>query len=125
MADMSKRGWSQFRLRTLLMAIALIGAASGYVAHEWRIVLMRKAMLNAATPGLMYIDGTNNQIPLVRRLLGDRGCKCIIVYDPTRKERYRAAFPESYVVYKPYDDGNNWLHSLLEGDSVARPIFRK
>jgi len=38
-----RRRWFQFRLRTLLVVVVLLGAACGYVAHEWRIVASRTA----------------------------------------------------------------------------------
>lgn len=37
-----KRRWFQFRLRTLLVSVVLVGAACGYVAHEASIVQARR-----------------------------------------------------------------------------------
>ncbi len=43
-----RRRWFQFRLRMLLIAVVLIGAACAYVAHEAKFVAARKAWLAGA-----------------------------------------------------------------------------
>jgi hypothetical protein len=76
-----RRRWFQFRLRTLLIGMGLLGIACCYVAHEWRIVEARKAI--EARLGLgcetdwarrsLGVDADKAEEPgFVRRLMGDR-----------------------------------------------------
>lgn len=106
------RRWFQFRLRTLLVGVALIGAACGYVAHEWRIVRERNALrdwlvANRAGDYSPYISWSSlpasehpPPVSWVRQLMGDYG---EIWIDLTRRAsakdeaKVRAVFPEAEI----------------------------
>ncbi len=75
LAPRSRRRRFQFTLRTLLAAVAVIGTASGYIAHEAVIVSERKAMLtevvNLGGNWGWEKDVKADDPALIRRILGD------------------------------------------------------
>lgn len=94
-----RRRWFQLRLRTLLVGVVVLSIPCGYVAHESRIVTMRRAMLEIGKgkPVIEVQFGNDDKIPMVRRWLGDRGIHWFVLYygSPIELEQqYKAAFPE-------------------------------
>jgi hypothetical protein len=119
------RRWFQFRLRTLLVGMALLGAACGYVAHEVKIVEARKAWLrnhvaDIRSPSIReeirWLEGNPAEKPsLIRRWLGDVDCSSdnimfayqyvILPNDASQAEidEVRLLFPEALIgVEKPW-----------------------
>jgi hypothetical protein len=103
-----RRRWHQFRLRTLLIGVALIGTACGYVAHEWRIVAARKAYYMANLCIVNELWGTDlrvvvkgdplRQPSLIRRLLGDSSRPSLEIpanYPPAFTAETQLLFPEA------------------------------
>jgi hypothetical protein len=86
----------QFRLRTLLFGVALLGAACGYVAHEASIVRERRAMLKRVVDRGGQVSYGPEDPQMLRRLLGDVG-GCSILYpknlSATEKVRISELFP--------------------------------
>jgi len=105
-----RRRWFQFRLRTLLIGVALLGAACSYVAHEVKFVRDRQVFLNASLSHFCFsqeMTDDDTTITGVRRWLGDTGMK-VITFMPlfdgppeNSDEELRTArrlFPEARVV---------------------------
>ena len=118
----SPRRRFQFRLRTLLIVVTLLGVACAYVGWQAKIVRQRAAMLNwlqGRTPLKNVVYGTpgydseqdargrwsvainDPDLPWLRRLLGDHWIMTII--HPTAAaddeiERVRKAFPEAQLI---------------------------
>jgi hypothetical protein len=99
--------WFQFRLRTLLLGVVLIGSACGNIAHKARIVAERKTWL-AAHPQRMYDvttalpDGRfgpppKTTISRLRQWLGDHPCAFIIAYSINEKSDGKRLFPEAMI----------------------------
>jgi hypothetical protein len=91
----------QFRLRTLLIGVALLGVPCLYVAHETRIVAQRKTWLAAhdyrdrGTGSDLRIYGDHDKSPpLVRRWLGDTDQEFLHV-PKSDAESAAAIFPEA------------------------------
>ena len=59
-----RRRWFQFRLRTLLIVVELLGAACGYVAHEAQVVRERTRLADNG-PGIsLFLTDCTDQLPL-------------------------------------------------------------
>jgi hypothetical protein len=111
----------QFRLRTLLIGVTLLGAVGGLLGREWQIVRERASEIRwleergplppfaKSEPCYPYYQGGNNrweitindaELPWHRRLLGDHLLQ-EIVYPTTAAEvdrnRVKAAFPEANI----------------------------
>jgi hypothetical protein len=98
----------QFRLRTLLIGVVLIGSACGYFGHESRIVQERKNWLSVHPFMFIHEDerrfaycfaaGNENRSPSQLRLwLGDEDCRVLYLFDSVTDALKRAAamFPEA------------------------------
>lgn len=98
MADTPKRRWFQFRLRTLLVGVVLIGGACGYVARDWRIVAARKAWLAGHRKDTVVLFNSlkNPALSWPRRVLGDQVTAEIIV-TPQDEMAAHELFPEAEV----------------------------
>lgn len=103
MSAFKKRRWFQFRLRTLLVGIILIGAAC-HVAHEWQTVAARRAWITAhksAWRGDSYtraVTGFPDKRPsIIRRVLGDQQYTWLIVTSPEDVAEAQSLFPEACV----------------------------
>jgi hypothetical protein len=122
MADPAPRRRFQFRLRTLLIAVALLAVACAYVGWQLKIVRQRAVVLNwlqERAPLTTVVYGTpgydsqqdargrwsvainDPDTPWLRRLLGDHWIMTII--HPTAAadneiERVRKAFPEAQLI---------------------------
>lgn len=96
------RRWFQFRLRTLLVAVVLIGSLCGYVGHEWRIVVARRQWLQQHRQPYVQsmVDPESEQptILWVRLVLGDRVYYDMLLDDESDRERAEELFPEAAVV---------------------------
>jgi hypothetical protein len=96
----------QFRLRTLMIGVALLAVACCWAAHQLHIVRERDKMLASDDCEIIiYGDGprpygSKGGIPWFRRWLGDREINTIRTFHSTSDdevERYRVAFPEADV----------------------------
>lgn len=74
-----RRRWFQFRLRTLLVGVVLIGSAFGYIGGEARIVAERERLRGVYIEMEWYNGNDDETIPLVRRWMGDQSYGCISV----------------------------------------------
>jgi hypothetical protein len=73
----------QFRLRTLMIVVALLAVLCGYVGWQAKIVRAREAAL-AATGRMLYQAGqleSRKDLPWMRWLLGDKQYREIILED--------------------------------------------
>jgi hypothetical protein len=98
------RRWYQFGLRTLLIAMALLAIPMGYIGWQAKIVRERYRMTHDRGGRFSSIalccPDLSNQLPLVRRLIGDRWYDTIGFEESTPQEivdRYTAIFPEAKV----------------------------
>jgi hypothetical protein len=106
----------QFRLRTLFVAVTLLAAVCGYVAHEAKIVRKRREWLKAhpfppvvdrlssAFPGFfgpsIYPGEVERGPSFIRRLLGDVPVTEVGVpasASAEEKKSVHSLFPETYV----------------------------
>lgn len=106
MADKPKRRWFQFRLRTLLIAVVLIGSVCAYVAHEYQIVAARREWLKehplAGERIAFKVDRSSvPAVPFVRRLLGDEPVPYLFVPHRAEYESTKKLFPEAYLKVAP------------------------
>jgi hypothetical protein len=103
----------QFRLRTLMIGVTLLGVLCGYVRWQKTIVVDRMAMMERVSHADAYnsADGSqapidqNKSIPWVRRLLGDEAI--VDIYLPvgchlTARE-INAVLPEALIHEYPVD----------------------
>jgi hypothetical protein len=96
-----RRRWFQFRLRTLLIGVVLLGAACGYVAREARIVAARRNWLtrHRADSYDEFLDlSTEPMLPPVRRLLGDERAGLMVVRNPADEVTAKELFPEAVII---------------------------
>ena len=100
-----RRRWFQFRLRTLLVGVALLAIPLGYLAHEWRIVRARNTFLDREQQVIKrYEFGVGGPfdnmrpLPSIRRMLGDEPQRWVVVVYPAEKDAARKLFPESIVL---------------------------
>ena len=98
------RRWFQFSLRTLMIVVTLFCVTiGGYIGWQRAIIRDRESLAHAPE-GLIRGIGwlvSRDEIPLVRRWLGDKQYSHVILYDSASDvtiERYRAAFPEAIVL---------------------------
>ena len=102
--------WFQFRLRTMLIAVALLAVPCAYVAHEARFVAARKEWLtqhsqlarNGETIPLPTYLSPRTELPIVRRLLGDESCDRVPIDSADEEQRAEELFPEAVMIVKPY-----------------------
>jgi hypothetical protein len=125
MTDTPKRNrrWFQFRLRALLIFVALFCVAGGWFGNQVRIVHVRDAM--AAAPGVDSLVATDlrdnivvlapnrsalvpheiaERLPRVRRWLGDRYYLGVSVAPSASDEDiadYKRVFPEATIIRRP------------------------
>jgi uncharacterized protein (DUF2342 family) len=90
----------QYRLRSLLIGVALLAIACGYVARQAEIVSERRAMLDWINMhnGSVASQHQSSPIAWVRQLLGDRSIAHIALQpdtDRTEVQRIRRLFPEA------------------------------
>jgi hypothetical protein len=117
MTDPAPRRRFQFRLRTLMIGVALLAVPCAYVGWQVRIVRERQALIAAISHDVMYLDVqvaaavgyyrskkmTPATVPLLRQWLGDVAVEVIAIparASPEFKERVKAAFPEATFVPK-------------------------
>jgi hypothetical protein len=92
----------QFRLRTLFVLVTMAAVACGYVAHEYRIVRERTAMVYSGhwTDSARCYPSSAGKIPWLRVMLGDRAYSDITISQRTPEkdlEQYKALFPEAAI----------------------------
>jgi hypothetical protein len=103
-----KRRRFQFRLRTLLIGVAILAVPCAYVGRQAMIVRERQTIIKNELINAMTIDASGRDkvapgrpdIPWIRRLLGDEDC--LKIFAPRSAtdediERFRSAFPEAEV----------------------------
>jgi hypothetical protein len=91
----------QFRLRTLMIVVTLLAIPCGYVGWQVKIVKQRNEMLSILTTngGILwpeYTDDGAQEMPWIRRLLGDHAVNIIffpIEMEASTRAKIRAAFP--------------------------------
>jgi len=114
-----KRRWFQFKLRTLLIAVALIGAVAGYFAREASIVWARRGWLKSKPNGVAlpanfwyfrtFMGNLSLQFPanpkngpgVVRRILGDVPRTGVVVQSHAKATEAEALFPEADIWLQP------------------------
>jgi hypothetical protein len=111
-----RRRWFQFRLRTMLIGVMVLCVVpGGYVICQRKIVQDRKSMLETGDEK-PFVDADSatsaqDQIPLIRRWLGDRAIRSIRLksddYD-ANVERHRAAFPEAQISFQGKPPPRPW-----------------
>jgi hypothetical protein len=106
-----RRRWYQFGLRTLLIGVALVSAACGYVADEASIVRKRNALRERiekmgakftlmASPTSFYINLERNPMPFPRNWLGDAragGIEIPATFSGDDIASVRRVFPEAWL----------------------------
>jgi hypothetical protein len=93
------RRWFQFRLRSLMIGVAVLAMLSGYVARQHAFVRDRQRFLDEEEPAYGTSDHASD-IPLIRRLLGDQAIREIGLRPQTDKAKRRRAavlFPEAEI----------------------------
>jgi hypothetical protein len=113
-----KRNLFQFRLRTLLIGVALLAVPCAYVGWQAKIVAERKSLLERSDPSngpiLTYGEVVNGfgdhaglvELPPLREWLGDKAIDRIdLIYDapPSFAQEVRDAFPEAAIFQIPPD----------------------
>jgi len=101
-----RRRWFQFRLRTLLIDVVVVGGIACRVAHESRIVAARKAFECSARfvagddslSGKFHSPHPENGPSALRRWLGDEKFATIHVYSSRDLPAAEALFPEAKVL---------------------------
>jgi hypothetical protein len=99
-----RRRWFQFRLRTLLIAVVLLGSACGYVAHEASIVRARQKWFGSHDQPLTIIHW-NPAHPergpsALRRWLGDKEYPTIQT-EPKDVDEAERLFPKADLLLPP------------------------
>jgi hypothetical protein len=110
-----KRRWYQFSLRSLLIGVALLAVACGYVSRQAEIVRERQAMLDRidGIRGVYWTaetfrelierstwhsqDWSPPRIPLIRRWLGDHAIVWIALPTLEQRREFGVAFPEASI----------------------------
>lgn len=92
----------QFRLRTLMIVVALLAVPCAYVDWEAKIVRERRAELSRAVDRRIVGVSVEDQqhLPWLRRILGDKriySIKLIAGTDDAELNRVRELFPEARV----------------------------
>lgn len=112
MTHTPRRRWFRFSLRSALIAMAVLSAAVGYVAHEWRIVRERERAAELALRsnpgkaehGLTRSWAALNRVSWVRRALGDHSTEQVFLWSgeppPAVLKRLRAAYPEAEIKWR-------------------------
>jgi hypothetical protein len=144
MTDTPKRNrrWFQFRLRTLLIFVALFCVAGGWFGNQVRIVRMRDAM--AAAPGVDSVIEAENiaasadpssgarpvahpdlksKLPWIRKQLGDHYYLGLSVAPSASDDEftdYKRAFPEAIIMRQP-PGGVMELWRRVTQPTVANP----
>jgi hypothetical protein len=97
----ARRRWFQFRLRTLLIGMALVALPCGYVESQVRIVEKRKEVrARAEQIGAYFCLEVGDALTLpwsVRHLLGDKMAGMVFFPAEMRQaeaDEVKAAFPE-------------------------------
>ncbi len=99
-----KRRWFQFRLRTLLIGMALLALPGAYLGHEAKIVAARKAWLAAHFTGAFKGARPFNpdKAPsALRRFLGDEPYNRIDLFSTDEIPAAEKLFPEAQVGLSP------------------------
>jgi len=110
--------WFRFRLRSLLVGVALLGAVSAYVAHAAITTAERKAMLRRLatdqTRHVWIVAALDSErvvlpVPWVRRLFDDYAIEQFYLPSDTSLEdrrRIKGLFPEAKLFLNELGPGN-------------------
>jgi hypothetical protein len=103
----SKRRWFQFSLRTLMIVVTVLAVPLGYFGWQAKIVRERRELLNWITqtggkayPLVSEQVGRYGEVPLLRRLLGDRTIGAIKLphsVAPEERQSIQRAIPEAEI----------------------------
>ena len=99
----------RFSLRALLVFVAIVCVACGFVANQRRIISDRQAFIEKVWPNdgfgttqkeVSEVVSTNNEIPIIRSILGDEAYYCISIDASGPQsliEEARWLFPEATI----------------------------
>jgi hypothetical protein len=102
-----RRRWFLFRLRTLLIVVALLAIPCGYVGWQVKMVRERTACrermkdfvgFNAFPNPYATSLPPQPQVSSIRRLMGDEGVRTIFLLHEVDSDEIQATFPEANVV---------------------------
>ena len=106
--DVASRRWFQFRLRTLLIAVAVLAVPCAWAGYSLRWIEKRHAVLERPPiPNVYnYVRYDNFEPPGLLWLFGEKGVATIMCERRYPKERAenRRLFPEAYIVDVVLDD---------------------
>jgi hypothetical protein len=98
------RRWFAFRLRTLLVVVAVLSAPLAWVVHEYKVVRLREMLicsLEASNPLPEVRLGHPDSISWMRRMMGDVAVERIAFPSdfpwPENVDDFRQAFSEAEV----------------------------
>jgi hypothetical protein len=119
-AALNPRRWFRFRLRTVLLLIALLAIPCAWLGSEWKLVRERKALIDRieAVGGVVWDAGNPNawmplnriviepgsrldQVSKIRRWLGDRDVREVFIqreFLDEDKKRILELFPGTSVI---------------------------
>jgi hypothetical protein len=119
---LNHRRWFRFRLRTILLIVALLAIPCAWLGSEWKLVRARAALIERVEaaggtassvkyyplPSITIQPGAqSDQISAARRWLGDRAITQITIPDnfsDDDEKQILDRFPETEVVkYWPFD----------------------
>ena len=96
----SPRRSFQFRLRTLMIMVALLAVPCAYLGREAKIVREREAFLEGRAyfaTGNPFEDERKPTVPWIMSLLGAKPIYMIRVYSPADAYRAATLFPEAII----------------------------
>lgn len=109
----SKRHWIQFRLRTLLVAVAGLAVVCGCIGWQLKIVRERTAWLanrpqNWSIAGSVQIrirfGNVGDSPSMIRRWLGDEPREWIVIKSRSDAQSATRLFPEATISYSDEDE---------------------
>ena len=90
--------WFQFRLRTLLVGVALLAIPGAYVGHEAKIVSAQRVWIAEHRATVSIFKGVDDNRPsAIRRFLGDEDYGEVMIVSDADLAEAKALFPEAYV----------------------------
>jgi hypothetical protein len=119
MSDQPSRRRFQFRLRTLMIGVALFGVFGGWFGSQVRVVQERKALASRAGVDSHTTDA-RGRLSWIRVWLGDKYFRGLLLDRSLAEESvlYKNAFPEATILQRESSDFYELLHRLHASDSV-------
>jgi hypothetical protein len=92
----------RFRLRTLLIAVAVLAVPMAWVGYSLRWIAERQEWLSSNSKSILdVVKRPSVSAPAGLWLLGESGCPQIVVWEDDEAKRARELFPEASVVTLP------------------------